>query len=1006
MGNVKHREIRKVRNMKTERNFLPILVAAILMLSMVLATLPMAKAQTMSIAIDPSYGPVGTKVTVTGTIQTYNGGYKILFDRDADGAAEEEEVLAEGTAVGYSVSKVVTIPDTYAGARLLVLKDVGTGATASALFTVEMAFSLEIVGSSVNYEGGPFALKATVTGGSKLWTDDDADTTRDVRFRFRVRDPTGTEIAALTQEVIVNEKSPPSYGKFVHELIYGPNEDYLVKWGDYTVLLDVDKDDDGNFETGELNLKSVSFTVRLTDKPEYGRTEDTRMKAYVSEAGDYYYKVYDPTGAEVASIGPITMTGAGFLNEETWASAKDSPLGTYTVKVVKGTTVVKSQTFLLKAAKLSIEFTSATTGDIERTYTATAEFYVKYPDNSKAGSLDIPTGFKVAVFYNKTKVTEISLDPLLNYNPATERWSVSWKIPKDARLGIRYAFNVTANTITDAYGNMGPEKYASSGEQKGFFNVKPATLTVTVPSLVYPAPGAGLQRTLEARASLKVTYPDGFPFTNEDLAWLNVTICEAGGASKYIVSLSAADYNPALGLWVARWKIPYNAPTTAYAFKVLANNVVDKFGNRGPQAHTPESSSFNVVEATITITNLKTNLAVYESGETVYVTFEAFYPSGDKVTKGTATVTIEPAAVTASAKYDAGLGKWLAYFTVPDTWIGRYNVTLAVNSLDDTAGNKGPTVKAWCGFSVAKVTVIEVVVDIGSSYFPGETATFFAIARLRGAPYDLPAEAFSATVYLPDGSTAPITATKLAPGLYKFSYTLPPKAPTGGYVAEVKVNYEVAPYTYARGFGITSFSVSPTLTQWDTSLSDIKTSLSTINARIVAINGTVATIRTDVGTIKTDVSAIRATVTDIRSGVATISTDVGTIKTDVSAIRPVITRIDGSVATISTDVGTIKVDVSAIRPVITEVKNGIATVSTDVGTIKGKVETIDGNVAVIRTDVGTIKAEILDVMDAAESAKVAAEAVVAPLYAAVVLALIAAIASIYSIIAIRRKIAG
>ena len=351
------------------------------------------------------------------------------------------------------------------------------------------------------------------------------------------------------------------------------------------------------------------------------------------------------------------------------------------------------------------------------------------------------------------------------------------------------------------------------------------------------------------------------------------------------------------------------------------------------------------------------------------------------------------------------------------TRAGIYPVTLTVKEADGDYDTK--TKLSYIVVTEVVRGEVKVIVDVGSIHFRGEIAEFYFATTYNGQLVN--ATDIKLTLYKPPYGTAtePLSHIQLSTGLYLATYTIPGDATPGTYTLLIEVNYTDVDVE-AHGTTLKSFIVSPSLTDWNakiieingtiaevrTDVGMIRLNLTAIDAKVAAINGTVVTISTTLGTVKTTVDAIRATVTDIKNGVATISTDVGVIKTDVSAIRPVITRIDGNVATISTDVGTIKVDVSAIRPVITEIKNGIATISTDVGVIKGRVETIDGNVAVIRTDVGTIKAEILDVMDAAESAKVAAEAVATPLYVAVVLALIAAIASIYSIIAIRRKIAG
>jgi len=444
------------------------------------------------------------------------------------------------------------------------------------------------------------------------------------------------------------------------------------------------------------------------------------MRAYVTEAGTYYYKVYDFAGELVHESSAITMAGAGFLSVETWVPPKDEDLGTYTVKVLKDSTVVKEQTFNLKIAALTVDFLGGgTTGDVQRTLTATADFQVLYPSGAIVTSADVPDGFTVSVFYNTTLVDEIQLDPLTDYSVTGNKWTVSWKIPKDAVKGIQYCFNVTVNAITDAYGNQGPASYASSGEDAdlGYFNVIPAVLSVTVPTLVYPGAGATLQRSLEARASFQVTYPDGSKLTAADFEWVNATVT---GPSDFTVSLTADDYNDAVGLWIAKWTVPYDATLGSYSFLVKANAVTDAYGNKGPSANTGTSSSFSIGKATLSLENLATDQVVYETDSEVTITFDGLYPSGTAVTTGSATIEITSAGTsygTVTASYDSTTGKFTAKWIVPSNApSGLYNATIDVNKFEDdaTPTNTGPSVAKWVNFNVTRISLTSVINKIAA----------------------------------------------------------------------------------------------------------------------------------------------------------------------------------------------------------------------------------------------------------------------------------------------------
>jgi hypothetical protein len=713
-------------NRTLKRAMAALMVAALILPA--LSILTPVNAQTMSIAISPTSGPVGSKITVTGTIVSYNGDYKIFFDANADGTLDDPgEVIATDTASGYAVSKEITVPNAYSGGRIVQLKDVLAGTTANAYFSVQTSYLLK-TDPSVNYEGGPFTLNATVTGGINGWSGS-------LDLRFRVKDPDGTELTALTRSF--TNLAEVACGKFMQLYTIGPGETNLVKWGTYTALLDWD--DNGLFdESARQGVQSATFTVRISDKAEYGRTATVNVKIYVESGVSVgKWQIINPAGTVVKEVsgpwtGPTWVSGS-------WTSNKDSTVGSYTVKFIKpDDTVYKSQTFTLKVAAFSIEYIPAdlvydlgpidvNNKEIQRTYTVKAKFYVKYPSGAYAVSADISTGFTVSVFYNTTKVADITLDPLTAFETATNKWVVSWKIPKNAVEGINYGLNVTVNSITDSYGNIGPEEYASTGSVK-FFKVVPAVLSVSTPSLIYPGAGASLSRTLEARASFEVKYPDGSTrLTADDLKWVNVTIYSA--AKSYTKSLASEDYSTATGLWIAKWKIPYDAPiANDYKFQVGANKIEDAYGNKGPAASTPDSAMFEVKKATLTVSNLATDRSIYSTNDQVVVSFDATYPSGDEMTKGTAKVTISGAGMTPvdrDATYDSATGKWVAKWVIPtDQPGGTYNATVKVDAIADeaTPANTGPSAQKWVNFELSRIALTDVKASADSAKAAADSA--------------------------------------------------------------------------------------------------------------------------------------------------------------------------------------------------------------------------------------------------------------------------------------------
>ncbi|MDP2900212.1 MAG: hypothetical protein Q8O47_04520, partial [Candidatus Bathyarchaeota archaeon] len=143
------KEKRKKMNM---RKTLPLLVIASMKLSLIPSVMFANAAVTATINV--STGSVGTKVVVSGTINSYNGHYSIGFDDDANTGTPDVVLVAIGTASGYSFSKEITIPDAYFGARRIRVTDLdATGNPASdAFFTVETSYAVT-KNYSTNYEG-------------------------------------------------------------------------------------------------------------------------------------------------------------------------------------------------------------------------------------------------------------------------------------------------------------------------------------------------------------------------------------------------------------------------------------------------------------------------------------------------------------------------------------------------------------------------------------------------------------------------------------------------------------------------------------------------------------------------------------------------------------------------------------------------------------------------------------------------------------------------------------
>jgi hypothetical protein len=346
-------------------------------------------------------------------------------------------------------------------------------------------------------------------------------------------------------------------------------------------------------------------------------------------------------------------------------------------------------------------------------HTLKAILNITYPDGTYVGIADLLSGFTAYAYYNETQAATIVLDPLVSFT-APNRWTVSYKIPKNAAVGSGWHIKVLAQSLTDGYGNAGPKTAYNTTK----FAVKKALLYVGAnPLQIYPGSNSTIQRTLEAKATLDIRYPDNSRVVGTDLGQFNVTL---DGPSDYLLQLSATDYLDSIGLWMAKWKSKYDSDIGTYQFKLAANNVKDQWDNKGPATGVSAGTDyFTLAVATISVSDVATNAATYLSDQEVTVSWKATYPSGDSVTtKYTGkniVMLIDPngtnfANVTGGS-YSATTGKWSIKYLLPLTLLsGKYNATIKANMVQDNASmpNTGPSSQKYVNFDITRISLLDI----------------------------------------------------------------------------------------------------------------------------------------------------------------------------------------------------------------------------------------------------------------------------------------------------------
>jgi hypothetical protein len=653
-------------------------VLSILNVSPVLATVSIT-------SISPDSGPVGTEVTVTGKIDTFNGPYEIYFDANGDMIFTANEKVAEGYATGTDVSASFVVPNAVKGARRIKLLDVDAGTYVYGYFTVESKYK---VSASPEYiqEGLTTTIKVELTGGEKNKPSEY------YVVNVKVTVPTVPPVTYTASLTFATNATGYGSGTVVYPTGFsaGANTNYV---GTYNIVVDQTAPE------AQSSVASESFDVGLTDKTSYGRTDTVNIRAAgYGATEDVTVDITDPSGSLVYSK---TVTAVDGVVTDAWTIPKDADTGTYHVTLT-GTTTSKTpsdeQDFEVTSVGLTVTITDQPLAAYQRTETATMKFYVKYPDGTFFTEDDLGSVTdSVAVYKGTTPIT--MLTP--TFESATNKWVVEWTVPKGASLGTDYVFKVLANHISDSADNTGPAEDVVSNA----FEVKKAVLTVTITD----QPSAGPYKAGSSVVmKFKVAYPDGTFFASGDLGEVKVGVYK-GATLIATLSLGAGAYDAGTKKWTASWTIP---PGTAvgddYYFKILADAIKDKVSppNSGP-AVAVSSSYFSIVAPAITLepsiglvgTKVTVSGIHFEPEATVTIIFDG------------SDVTPTPAPVVKSD------GTFTAEFLVPAGYpYGTYTVTAS-----DTAGNTAEATFTIASPEAAQILQaideVEKKLDAGGAFY-------------------------------------------------------------------------------------------------------------------------------------------------------------------------------------------------------------------------------------------------------------------------------------------------
>jgi len=142
-------------------------------------------------------------------------------------------------------------------------------------------------------------------------------------------------------------------------------------------------------------------------------------------------------------------------------------------------------------------------------------------------------------------------------------------------------------------------------------------------------------------------------------------------------------------------------------------------------------------------------------------------------------------------------GNFSFIFNVHDAQPGLHFVE-ANDSLTGTS--------AAANFTVTKVETLAISLDVGTLYFPGDTAAIYTLATLSGTHLNYTTLQLQLSLTRPDGSNVTLTSTFVGGGLFRATYTVPKPGPIGTYAIVAKAHV----INVQDASALTTFEVKPT----------------------------------------------------------------------------------------------------------------------------------------------------------------------------------------------------
>ena len=218
----------------------------------------------------------------------------------------------------------------------------------------------------------------------------------------------------------------------------------------------------------------------------------------------------------------------------------------------------------------------------------------------------------------------------------------SWQIPCNIATGL-YTVTLAGSTTSKAPADSQP------------IAVYPTNVTI----LQLSTSKTSFQRTETVETRFSANYLSGNPACGGSAT---VRLAEQDGTSFHNVQ---ATYDPALGTFLAAYRIPSNVQTGSWVATIVPGAFDDGYGNRGP-VQSP-LKGFAVQPASLSV-SIGLSSAAYSLGELMVLYASVTNPDGSSFTDGSVTASLSSSgrSITSpvSLLYDQTMNRWTGSYTV------------------------------------------------------------------------------------------------------------------------------------------------------------------------------------------------------------------------------------------------------------------------------------------------------------------------------------------------------